>query len=197
MVVVADPQSSISPESDDCSSPYTQRNIHLNQGAGYLGQKTPYYCGPHCLMQCIYDLTGIDMSEQTLAGWAGTTTGGTGHDGLATALAKFNQQYNQNLKMEWYNHSELDFAKEYCMMDKENIAVFYHLLYRRGTTNEAGHYEMAYQGFDNSTNMKIANSLGNKQGNGYYGYIESRDESTQKYYIGGIGQKSVCVITKQ
>lgn len=59
------------------------------------------------------------------------------------------EEYNQNLKMEWFNHSELGFGKEFCMMDNEDKAVFYHLLYRRGTKNEAGHYEMAYQAVAN------------------------------------------------
>ncbi|MBQ9475472.1 MAG: BACON domain-containing protein, partial [Bacteroidales bacterium] len=56
------------------SNPYTQKGIHTNQGAGYLGQKTGYTCGPHSIMQCIYKMTGKDLSEMTIASWAGTTS---------------------------------------------------------------------------------------------------------------------------
>ncbi|MBQ9475585.1 MAG: hypothetical protein IJU69_04945, partial [Bacteroidales bacterium] len=56
------------------TNPYTQKGIHTNQGAGYLGQKTGYTCGPHSIMQCIYKMTGKDLSEMTIASWAGTTS---------------------------------------------------------------------------------------------------------------------------
>lgn len=190
-IYVENPNPTPSPVTE-CSSPYEQTGIHTNQGAGNLGQRTPYYCGPHSLMQCIYDLTGIDMSESTLASWAGTTTSGTGHSGLETALARFNQQYNQNLSMKWYSFSDLGWDKIDCLMDREDTALFFHLLYR----NQYGHYELPYKDVDGESSLTIANSLGSRQGNGYYGYFEKRSFNLQEQYIHGISQKSVCVITK-
>ena len=35
-------------------------------GGGKMGQRTGYTCGPHSLMQCIYRLTGIELSEMEL-----------------------------------------------------------------------------------------------------------------------------------
>ena len=159
-----------------------------SQGGGKLGQRTGYTCGPHSLMQAIYRLTGIELSEMELAGVCGTTTSGTGHSGLETGLAWFNRKYGYNLKMTWKNFSEVGFdglQKYY-----ENGAVFCHLLYR----NQWGHYEVP---LTSSTDPnKILNSLGDQCGNGYCGYIESRSKSTQRSYINGISQKSVCIITR-
>ena len=158
------------------------------QGAGKLGQRTGYSCGPHSLMQCIYRLTGIELSETELMSVCGTTTSGTSHQGLETGLAWFNRKYGYNLKMTWKNFSEVGFdglQKAY-----ENGAVFLHLCYR----STWGHYEVPLTSGSNPN--KILNSLGNRCGNGYCGYIESRSKSTQQSYINGISQKSVCIITR-
>lgn len=158
------------------------------QGAGKLGQRTGYSCGPHSLMQCIYRLTGIELSETELMSVCGSTTSGTGHSGLETGLAWFNHKYGYNLKMTWKNFSEVGFdglQKAY-----ENGAVFLHLRYR----STWGHYEVPLT--SNTDPNKILNSLGDSCGTGYCGYIESRSKSTQQAYINGISQKSVCIITK-
>lgn len=156
-------------------------------GCNNLGQCTPYYCGPHSLMQSFYRLTGIKVNESTIAGWAGTTTDGTGHDGLNTAVAKFNKKYNTNVKIQWYNFSELGWDKLKSMIQKG--AVFCHLLYR----DQWGHYEIIQSIGDD---LKILNSLGDRcGGNTYCGYIETRSKATQKRYIQGISQKSIAYLT--
>ena len=156
-------------------------------GPGKLGQRTGYTCGPHSLMQCIYRLTGIELSEMELASVCGTTQYGTDHQGLATGLAWFNREYDYNLKMAWKNKSELSWDEIQTLID--NGAVFFHLLYR----NSDGHYEVAQ---DCDSPMDILNSLGDRYGSGYYGYIESRSRSDQQSYINGISQKSVCIISR-
>ena len=157
------------------------------QGPGKLGQATPYSCGPHSLMQCIYRLTGIELSESTLMSVCGCTTSGTSHQGLETGLAWFNREYGYNLKMTWRNKSELSWEEIQSYID--NGALFFHLLYRLSD----GHYEVAQ---DSDNPMSILNSLGNRCGNGYYGYIETRSRATQQSYINGISQKSVCIISR-
>ena len=158
------------------------------QGGGKLGQRTGYTCGPHSLMQCIYRVTGIELSEMELASVCGTTTDGTDHDGLATGLAWFNREYGYNLKMEWKNFSEVGFEGTQELID--NGACFHHIYYRL----YAGHYEVPkWTGGDP---IYVLNSLGDQCGDGYCGYIEERSRSTHQSYINGISQKSVCIITR-
>lgn len=163
-------------------------NYFTKEGGGYLGQKTGYTCGPHSLMQCIYRLTGEDVSEMELASVAGTTTAGTDHNGLATALAWFNKKYGYNLKMTWKNFSEVGF--EGTQQAINNGACFHHILYR----DQYGHYEVPK--ITKEDPIYVLNSLGSSCGNGYCGYIEERRRSTHQSYINGISQKSVCIITR-
>jgi len=158
------------------------------QGGGKLGQRTGYTCGPHSLMQCIYRVTGIELSEMELASVCGTTTDGTDHDGLETGLAWFNREYGYNLQMEWKNFSEVGFEGTQALID--NGACFHHIYYRL----YAGHYEVPkWTGGDP---IYVLNSLGDQCGDGYCGYIEERSRSTHQAYINGISQKSVCIITR-
>lgn len=170
------------------SSSSTSLHSYLtNKGCSGMGQCTGYYCACNSLQQSFYRLTGIKVDEKTIAGWAGTTSDGTDHAGINTAVAKFNKKYNKNIKINWYNFSELSWTKISEFIKKG--AVFFHLLYR----NKWGHYEPIQSVGDT---LKILNSLGNSCGSGTYcGYIESRSKSKQKSYINGISQKSVAVLT--
>ena len=168
--------------------PVELHDYFTNQGGGYLGQKTGFSCGPHSLMQCIYRLTGEDVSEMDLASAAGTTTNGTDHQGLATALEWFNRKYGYNLKMTWKNFSEVGFEGTQELIN--NGACFHHILYR----NQYGHYEVPK--WTNGDPIDVLNSLGSQCGNGYCGYIEERERSEHQSYINGISQKSVCIITR-
>jgi len=167
---------------------WTQNGIHTDKGPGYLGQINGHNCGPHALMQCIYKITGVDMKEATLAQWAGTTQSGTDHEGIERALSKFNSLKGYNLKIEWYYSSDVSVSKIGEWMASSKECIFYHLLYR----NTWGHYELPYNITEGSDYLDIANSLGDRCGEGYYGYIEPRSWSDQKSYIRGISQKSVC-----
>lgn len=157
-----------------------------NEGCSGMGQCTGYYCACNSLQQSFYRLTGIKVNEDTIAEWAGTTTDGTDHDGINTAVAQFNRKYNKNVKITWYNFSELSWSKILDMIKKG--AVFFHLLYR----NRYGHYEPIKWVSDV---LEILNSLGDKCGSSSYcGYIEYRSKSEQKSYISGISQKSVAFL---
>lgn len=169
------------------SNPSSKLHDYMtNQGCSGMGQCTGYYCACNSLQQSFYRLTGIKVDESTIAKWAGTTTSGTSHDGIRSAVAMFNKKYGKNVKITWYNFSELSWDKIKTMISKG--AVFFHLLYR----DQWGHYEVIKSVGDD---LKILNSLGsNCGGSTYCGYIETRSKSTQKRYISGISQKSVAYL---
>lgn len=166
-----------------------------SQGCSGMGQCTGYYCGPNSLQQCFYRLTGIKVAESTIASVAGTTTSGTDHAGLNTAVAWFNKKYGQNIKITWKNFSDLGLSDTERWKALQNYinkgAVFIHLFYR----DHWGHYEVPKD--VSSDTCKILNSLGDSCGNGTYcGYIENRSRATEKRYIQGISQKSIAILTK-
>ena len=68
-----------------------------------MGQCTGYYCACNSLQQCFYRLTGIKVAESTIASVAGTTTSGTDHAGINTAVAWFNKKYGKNIKITFFN----------------------------------------------------------------------------------------------
>ena len=154
-----------------------------------MGQNNGYYCGCHSLQEVFRTLTDIVVPQSTIAGWAGTTTSGTGHWGLETAVAKFNSKYGKNLKVQWFNFSDLGWSGIKDIINSNDKDCIIHNLYR----DEWGHYEVINNVGDE---INVQNSLGSTCSNGcYYGYIEYRSQSTYRRYISGISQKSVMVIT--
>lgn len=166
-----------------------------NTGCSGMGQCTEYYCACNSIQQCYYRLTGIKVSESTIASAAGTTREGTDHNGINTAISWLNKKYNTNVKITWSNFSDLGNTDAQRWTALQNYinkgAVFVHLLYR----DQYGHYEVPKSvGTDN---LAILNSLGNNcGGESFCGYIETRSKSTQKSYIQGISQKSIAILTK-
>lgn len=160
-------------------------------GCDQMGQNTSYYCGCHSLQEVFRNLTGKEVPQKTIAKWAGTTSSGTGHDGLNTAVAMFNKKYKQNLTVKWKYFSDIGWKGVKKIIDSKNQDCVIHNLYR----NRYGHYEVI-----NKANepIRVQNSLGSKCSKGCYcGYEESRTQSTFKSYINGISQKSIMVITNK
>ena len=181
--------------SSSSSSNSGLKSYLTSQGCSGMGQCTGYYCGCNSLQQCFYRLTGIQVAESTIASVAGTTTSGTDHNGLNTAVAWFNKKYGKNIKITWKNFSDLgstEAARWKALQQYiDKGAVFVHLLYR----DQWGHYEVPQS--VGSENLKILNSLGDSCGSGTYcGYIETRSKSEQRSYINGISQKSIAILTK-
>ena len=178
---------------------YTNTTLCERQGGNCLGQITAYHCGPHSVKQALRKFGITDYSEKTIGGYAGTTSNGTGHPGLNTAIEKIARLEGINLKVEWKNFSDLGsnrkerFKKLGQLMTAPNTSVFWHELYR----NQYGHYSLA-KTINVDGNLTIANSLGNRCSYpAYCGYMESRSMGTQESYYGGISQKSVCIITSE
>ena len=191
-----------------CPGPRYESSPHfLNQGSGYLGQTTPSRCGPHSLRQC-FKKFGWDISESTLAEWAGTVEGsGTDHDGLETAIAMVAKKKGVKLKVTWYNFSDLGnttaerFKKLGEMLCQKNIAGLLHIWYSgKGEyvddDDACGHYEALDRVNTQTKYCRALNSLGSRDGYGYYGHLQDRLFDVEAHYISGISQKSVCIITK-
>ena len=155
------------------------------------GQNTPYYCAPHSLQEVFRNLTDIVVPQSTIASWAGTTSGGTGHNGMDTAVTQFNRKYDKNLKTEWKHFSELGWDGIKNIVNSNNKDCIIHNLYR----NSDGHYEVIN---NVGSDINVQNSLGSRCSHGcYYGYIEYRSRSEFQSYINGISQKSVMVVTNE
>lgn len=167
-------------------------------GCNKLGQCTPYYCGVHSIRQCNAKQDIDTYTEQQLASLAGTTTAGTSHQGLETALAIVAQKENRKIKVEWKNFSDLGntiherFKKIGEIIAQQNKDIIIHNKYR----NKYGHYEVLKEVNTNNNTCKVLNSLGNRCNRpAYCGYIETRSFSTFAGYISGINQKSIMIIT--
>lgn len=159
-------------------------------GCDNMGQNNGYYCACHSLQEVIRNLYNIVVPQSTIASWAGTTSAGTSHNGIRSAVAQFNKKYNKNLKIEEKNFSDLGWNGIKKIVDSTNMDCIIHLLYRL----KYGHYETINAV---SSNVNVQNSLGSKcSGSCYCGYIEYRTQSTFKSYINGISQKSILVFTR-
>ena len=171
-------------------TPTTKYGHATKSGCDNMGQNNGYYCGCHSLQEVFRNLYGIVVSQSTIAGWAGTTTAGTSHYGLETAVAKFNRTYGKNLKVQWKNFSDLGWNGIKNIINSNNQDCIIHNLYR----NQWGHYEVIN---NVSSNITVQNSLGSTCNQGCYcGYIEYRSQSTYQSYINGISQKSIMVLTR-
>lgn len=180
---------------------------HLTTYSAGLGQDTPYYCACNSLQQSFYKLTKKVVKESTIASWAGTTSQGTGHSGINTAVAAFNRAYKTNLKIEWKSFSDFGssdkerFKAIGNLIKNPNKAVFFHIGYHNGGDNlngrSYGHYEMCDIINTDTSYVRALNSLGSKcSGQKYCGFLQNRKFNIQSGFIKEISQKSVCIITK-
>jgi len=177
-----------------------------------LGQKYPWSCSAHTVMQELYKLTGIKVDEDTLIKVGGVTTNGVGHDGINTMIAWFNKKYGFQLKVQWKNFSDLGetrderfkaFAKLIC---KSNVAILTHIGYanageRKITKGDKifGHYEGLDKVNIKTKYVRALNSLGSKiNANAYAGHLQDRTYETQASFFANTpgGQKALCIITK-
>lgn len=193
----------------DCTNPYTSKPHYTNNGCNNLGQCTDYWCGPHSIHQAIRKFGIKDLPESQIAGWAGSTTSGTGHDGINTAIAKIAQIKKITLNVEWRNFSSFGntrkerFKEIGKLLCQKNTAVFFHILYQNGGVSydpyaeDFGHYELADKINTSTGYLRILNSLGGYCGNGRCGFIQDRSFEVQEAYLKGLSQPSVCIIRKE
>ena len=173
---------------------YVSKPHPTKKGCGGMGQDTSYYCGVSALQKVLYKFGITDFSQSTLASYAGTTTAGTSHQGIRTAVAMVNKLKGTNIKVTEKTFKEAGgWAGIAKILANPKQDVIFHNLYRL----QYGHYEVVNQ-IDLKTKMlKVLNSLGNKCPPCYCGYVEDRSEAFMKQYMEGISQKSLIILTKE
>lgn len=170
----------------------------VGNGCNKKGQCTGYYCALCALRQQLCK-QGIDKYTQgMLAGYAGTTTSGTSHLGIETAVATVARKEGIKIKVEWKNFSDLGstikerFKALGELLKNKKKGIILHTLYK----NRFGHYETAQEINTNNSTTIILNSLGNKcHSPAYCGYTETRSYNYLAQNMAGISQKSICILT--
>ena len=168
------------------------------QGCNKKGQCNAYNCGPHSTRQCLAKQDIDQFHELDIARMAGTTSNGTGHSGLETAIAEIARRTGRKIKVSWKNFSDLGSTRSARwhalgkLIATQNVSVFIHNLYRR----QYGHYEVLRSINMNNSTCIVLNSLGNRCNYpAYCGYNETRSFSTMESYMSGISQRSICILT--
>lgn len=164
----------------------------LKTGCDNRGQNNDYYCGPHMAQEIVRNLTGIVVSQSTIASVMGTTSNGTGHQGINTFFAWFNRKYGKNLQVTWKNFTDIGWSGVNNILNSNNKDIGVHEKYK----DTWGHYT----NFDNVYNstIDVHNSLGDYCSSGCHcGYEENRSKSTAERYMSGISQKSIIIVTNE
>ena len=178
------------------SSIFVSEGHCLKQGKDCLGQIDNVSCAVQALWELLRKF-GIKVSKTQLKKLAGTTSAGTSHQGINTAVAMVNKKYNIHITMEWKNFSDLGkTSKERWknlgkLLSQPNAGVLLHNLYRL----KYGHYEDIWKILLDSSSTKTMNSLGVRNADGsFQGYIEDRSFKNWESYLKGISQPSVCIL---
>lgn len=182
---------------------------YTSHGCNNLGQCTPYYCGPHSIHQAIRKFGITKYDEKQIAAYAGTTTRGSSHDGINTAIAKISKATGIKLTIQWKNFSDMGktdaerFKNIGKLLSDKNTAIIWHIGYANGgesTTGKMfGHYEVLNV-IDTLTNyVKALNSLGTRKADGsYVGKLQDRKFNVQAYFARKTpgNQAALCIIRK-
>ena len=202
-------------KTSNCSNPYTSTPHYLSAGCNRLGQCTSYWCGPHSIHQILKKFGITKYSEKQIAAYAGSTTKGTDHLGINTAIAKISKATGVKLKVEWKTFSSLGkdanarFEALGKLLCKSNVAVLCHIAYayagKQAITKNTpqsqifGHYEVLDKVNVKTHYVRALNSLGTKKADGSYpGHIQDRPYGVQASFFANTpgGQAALCIITK-
>lgn len=182
---------------------------YISEGCNKLGQCTGYFCGPHSIHQCMKKFGITAYSEKQIASWAGTTTSGTDHNGINTAIAKISRNAGVKLTVEWKNFSDMGDTAEARfkavgkLLADPNVAILWHIAYINGGNGTSGkrfgHYECVDKINTETKYVRALNSLGNKKSDGSYaGKLQDRKYDVQAYFAKHTsgGQKALCIIRR-
>ena len=140
---------------------YHSGQHYVSEGCNKLGQCTSTYCADVSMKQ---QLTKNDLdamfTQQILAGYAGTTSAGTSHAGIETALYNVAKKLGITIKVQWKNFSDLGsnqrarFEAVGKLISQQNICVILHTLYKL----LYGHYESVQEVNMNNNTVTMLNS---------------------------------------
>ena len=185
--------------SKECTNPYTSSPHPTASGCNGMGQNNSTCCGPSAIHKAIYKFGIRDITQNQIASWAGTSSAGTSHAGLETAIAKINKVKGTNITVKWYNLSDIGWGGLGKLICKPNVACLSHILYQNGGTCDGsgyfGHYESIVKINIATKYVKVINSLGSKCGSCYCGYYQDRTMACEEKFISGISQKSIAILT--
>ena len=182
---------------------------YKDKGCNKLGQCTPYYCGPHSIHQAIRKFGITKYTEKQIASFAGSTTAGTDHQGINTAIAKISKDTGIKLTVQWKNFSSMGktdaerFKAIGKLLGDKNTAILWHIAYINGGESTSGtkfgHYECIDIINTVTSYVRALNSLGTRNSNGsYQGKLQDRKYNVQAYFARNTpgGQKAICIITR-
>ena len=172
---------------------YVSQPHWLIEGCNKLGQCTKYYCGVHIIIQMLKKFGINGYTEKKLASFAATTTNGTSHNGILTAIAQVSKQTGIKLTSKWVNFSDMGKTDEERfkaigkLLEDPNTAVAWHIGYVDGGESTEGTIIGHYEGLDiinlHTKYVRALNSLGKKKADGSYtGRLQDRKMNVQAHY---------------
>ena len=183
---------------------------YLTLGCNKLGQCAKNLCGPHTTRQALKKFGITKFSEKEIAKLAGTTSKGTSHQGINTAIAKISKLTGIKLTIKWVNFSDMGKTDEERfeaigkLLEDPNTAVIWHIAYS-GAGEEIddddfiGHYEYIDIINIKTKYVRALNSLGRMKRDGSYpGHLQDRKFSVQSYFAKHTtgGQPALGIIKK-
>ena len=182
---------------------------YLTLGCNKLGQCTKFLCGPHTTRQALKKFGITKFSEKEIAKFAGSTSKGTSHQGINTAIAKISKLTGIKLTIKWVNFSDMGktdeerFEKIGKLLEDPNTAIIWHIAYS-GAGEEIdddfiGHYEYIDIINIKTKYVRALNSLGKiKRDGSYPGHLQDRKFSVQSYFAKHTtgGQPALGIIKK-
>ena len=188
---------------------YVSEPHYTSEGCNKLGQCTPYYCGPHSIHQAIRKFGITQYTEKQIASYAGTTTSGTGHPGINTAIAYISKKTGIKLNVSWKNFSSMGktdaerFKAIGKLLADKNTSIIWHIAYSGGgestTGTKFGHYECIDIINTVTSYVRALNSLGTRKADGSYtGKLQDRKYNVQAYFARNTpgNQAALCIIKK-
>lgn len=188
---------------------YVSQPHYTTNGCDRLGQCTPYYCGPHSIHQALRKFGITQYSEKQIASFAGTTTNGSDHHGINTAIAYISKATGIKLTVQWKTFSSMGktdaerFKNIGKLLADKNTAVLWHIAYINGGESTSGklfgHYEVLDIINTGTSYVRALNSLGARNSNGsYQGKLQDRKYNVQSYFARNTpgNQAALCIIKK-
>jgi hypothetical protein len=146
-----------------------------------MHQVREWDCSCHAAMEVMYELTGADISEESIVNWAVSqglvSENGAGHDIFQPVFDHFSPQH---ITTKWINYPGMQALND--IMNDHCRTFFCHTL----LSNAYGHYQVILKVGVNQDDVLEQYSVGNAQ-------LRYLSGSTFREWLNGISQSSICV----